>query len=314
MKSALLGRVLPDVAEKLNYSLRTWDRRLQQWLHLSRLPLKTHVPILDKIVSVLCGMLGACKLYHQGKTHDNSNRTMTLSADVLARDWLRSWWSLPWAIPLITTNRSEHEVDILLPKGATLTVAGPGTPSLRHSIEKAVNADLQSGRWADKLACDDPEQPRLFLHGWHTPIDDLADLQDPDYELWTAHASAERGCFYASLCSWVSRLSSGSPHIHLTAHEGEDPLAWADGDDRSVLGYIYLLAIDEAFYLSSPGVHDVPPLPWFSCSDPAKRPLVARRRNYAPTADVASDAFIFTREAVLASGLKVVRSYRLICN
>ena len=119
----------------------------------------------------------------------------------------------------------------------------------------------------------------------------------------------------------MSRLSSGSPHIYLTAHEGEDLGAWDDADaaeGRSVLGHVYLLAIREDFYSScAPGVYDVPALPWFRCSDPIKRPLIARRRGYddkvPTTAGLASDAFIFTKEAVLASGLKVVRTYRLKC-
>ena len=54
-------------------------------------------------------------------------------------------------------------------------------------------------------------------------------------------------------------------------------------------------------------------------ADPELREKVAVRRNYvmpalseAPELDGRPDAYVFTREAVRAAGLRVVRTYRLV--
>ena len=53
---------------------------------------------------------------------------------------------------------------------------------------------------------------------------------------------------------------------------------------------------------------------------PAKRALIARRNGYfgralsgyMPAPDTEPDAFIFTAEAAKASGIKIIREYRIL--
>ena len=68
-------------------------------------------------------------------------------------------------------------------------------------------------------------------------------------------------------------------------------------------------------------MYDLPSsAPNFSCTDAAKRALIARRSGYSgrfysgyiPAPDDEPDAFVFTAEAAKASGIKVIREYRIL--
>jgi hypothetical protein len=86
------------------------------------------------------------------------------------------------------------------------------------------------------------------------------------------------------------------------------------GPDRSVIGYIYVLAVEDhaRFYEFCAMLW----YPSFGClwnRLPPFRSMIARRWGYLPGLQLfRPDAFIFTSAAVKASGLEVVRTYRLL--
>ena len=325
----------------------TWNTLLPSVAQTHR-PLAVYFPFFYQLLFLVYLVYVRVQIWATGKPPKEMNRQQAMSTEILVREWVSEWlWQgRPATVPLLSSERpassSEGAVDISIASaadGGRLPVAWPW-PSLRHSLEKCLREDLQSSGFATRIAHDDPWKPRYLLHGWHAPLE----LSDPSIELWTTAASNP---FWSCLCaarSWftyylgevyimtagtflnrycfASRLSNASPHVYLAPKVGEDLGSWEGERSRAVLGYIYLLEVPDAAYHArgAPTVWDWKTLlgrhSEFECADD-QRALIARRWGYLLAALTGQptdrpDAFIFPAEAVKVTGLRVVRSYRVV--
>ena len=295
-------------------------------------PLRRWAPALYKLTMSIMMILANYQLWATGAPPKNMTRAQCRSGAVFVGEWVRKYLCLEYGrvVPLTVRPRSAAEVDIVVPDDCVLLEGGvPPTRlrvgGLRQSIDAAVRADLKSGRYGDALAKEDEAAPRYFVHGWHEALD----LDDPALELWCTSTAT---LFWSAVYAFAWRAGVFTGRVQLTPADppgAEEAAAWDDdGGGRAVLGYVYLLhAAKDGFYGAAGGAAErlyamAPEERRFRATqlaDPELREKVAVRRNYvipalseAPELDGRPDAYVFTREAVRAADLRVVRTYRLV--
>ena len=299
-------------------------------------PLRRWAPALYKLSMSIMMILANYQLWATGAPPKNMTRAQCRSGAVFAGEWLRKYLCLEYgrAVPLTVRPRSAAEVDIVVPDDCVLLEGGvPPTRlrvgGLRQSIDAAVRADLTSGRFGDALAKEDEAAPRYFVHGWHEALD----LDDPALELWCTSTAT---LFWSAVYSLSRGAPASSPAASRTPHRlratRRAPRSRCDlgRRRRRARGARVRLpaARRQRRLLRSGGRSGGAPLcrPMTErrfratqLSDPELREKVAVRRHYvipalseAPELDGRHDAYVFTREAVRAADLRVVRTYRLV--